>query len=381
MALRPRTRSRRRHGELPLRIFVTGGGTGGHLYPALAIARALVKAEPRIEPFFIGAQRGIERDVLPTTEFKHALLDLHPLYRSQPLNNWRTLRGMASAWSRISALARESRPAFVVGTGGYAAGATMMFAARRGIPLFIQEQNSFPGSTVRVFSRFAKQIFLGFPEGGDLLPGAARTRAVYTGNPIAPPPIPLPDRSTAKSSWKLTPSATVILVFGGSQGSAALNNAIEAWVERGLPDGVELIWATGKAHFDRYKHREASRVRVRPYLAPIADAYAASDLAITRSGAMTTAELAAWGIPPILIPLPTSAADHQTVNAKALSAAGAARWIAQSDLTVDQLDSMVRELLRDPSALATIAKAERERARPHAADDIAKRILSSVALK
>ena len=363
-----------------MRIFVTGGGTGGHLYPALAIARALVKAEPRIDPFFIGARRGIERDVLPTTEFKHELLDLHPLYRSQPWNNWRTMVGMASAWSRISSLSRASRPALVVGTGGYAAGATMMFAAQRGIPLFIQEQNSFPGSTVRVFSRFAKQIFLGFPEGGDLLPGVARSRAVYTGNPIAAPPSPLPEKSPARALWKLSDAAKVILVFGGSQGSAALNNAIDAWVDAGLPDGVELIWATGKAHFDRHKHREASRVRVRPYLAPIADAYAASDLAITRAGAMTTAELAAWGIPPILIPLPTSAADHQTVNAKALSAAGAARWIPQSELTTSRLDSTVRELLRDPSALASIAKAERERARPHAADDIARRILSSLHL-
>lgn len=363
-----------------MRIFVTGGGTGGHLYPALAIARALVKAEPRLEPFFIGARRGIERDVLPTTEFKHELLDLHPLYRSQPWNNWRTVRGMASAWGRISKLAREARPAFVVGTGGYAAGATMMFSAQRGIPLFIQEQNSFPGSTVRVFSRFATQVFLGFPEGGDLLPGGARSRAVYTGNPIAAPPSPLPEKGPAKASWKLTSSATVVLVFGGSQGSAALNTAIDAWVDRGLPDGVEMIWATGKGHYDKHKHREASGVRVRPYLAPIADAYAAADLAITRAGAMTTAELAAWGIPPILIPLPTAAADHQTVNAKALSAAGAARWIPQLELSTDRLDKTVGELLRDPSALANIAKAERERARPHAADDIAKLILSSVHL-
>ena len=361
-----------------MRVFVTGGGTGGHLYPALAIARALVKAEPRLEPLFIGARRGIERDVLPTTEFRHELLDLHPLYRSQPWNNWRTLRGMASAWSRISALSRESRPAFVIGTGGYAAGATMMFAAQRGIPLFIQEQNSFPGSTVRVFSRFAKQIFLGFPEGGDLLPAGARGRAVYTGNPIAPPPTPLPDKRAAKATWALSPTGTVILVFGGSQGSAALNSAIDAWVERGLPDGVEMIWATGKAHFDKHKQREGAHVRVRPYLAPIAEAYAASDLAITRAGAMTTAELAAWGIPPILIPLPTAAADHQTVNAKALSAAGAARWIPQSELTTDRLDSTVRELLRDPSALANIARVERERARPFASDDIAGRILSYV---
>ena len=363
-----------------MRIFVTGGGTGGHLYPALAIARALVKLEPRLEPMFIGARRGMERDVLPTTEFRHELLDLHPLYRSRPWENWRTARGLLSAWTRISALAREEAPRFVIGTGGYAAGATMMFAARRGIPLFIQEQNSFPGRTVRAFSRFAREIYLGFPEGGDLLPGAARGKAVYTGNPIAPPPSPLPDKRSARQQWELSSGGIVILVFGGSQGSAALNSVIDAWIARSLPDDVQMIWATGKANYTRHIRCESTRVRVRPYLSPIADAYAAADLAITRAGAMTTAELAAWQIPPILVPLPTAAADHQTVNAKALAAAGAARWIAQSDFTVDRLDALVRELILMPRALQAIANAERERARPDAADTIARRILSSVNL-
>lgn len=361
-----------------MRIFVTGGGTGGHLYPALAIARALVRLEPRIEPLFIGARRGIERDVLPTTEFPFELLDLHPLYRARPWQNWRTARGLLSAWSRIATLAREEPPRFVVGTGGYAAGATMMFASRRRIPLFIQEQNSFPGRTVRAFSRFAREIYLGFPEGGALLPAAARSRAVYTGNPIAPPPDPRPPRGAARASWGLASEATVVLVFGGSQGSAALNAVIDAWVARGLPADVQLIWATGKANFDKHARRESGGVRVRPYLAPIADAYAAADLAITRAGAMTTAELAAWEIPPILIPLPTAAADHQTVNARALSAAGAARWIPQRDLTVEHLDGLVRELVSTPGALASIAAAERERARPDAAENIARRILNAV---
>jgi UDP-N-acetylglucosamine--N-acetylmuramyl-(pentapeptide) pyrophosphoryl-undecaprenol N-acetylglucosamine transferase len=363
-----------------VRVFITGGGTGGHLYPALAIARALKKLEPRLDPVFIGARRGIERDVLPTTEFRHELLDLHPLYRSRPWQNWRTVRGLFTAWGRIAALSREEPPRFVVGTGGYAAGATMMFAARRGIPLFIQEQNSFPGRTVRAFSRYARAIFLGFPEGAELLPPRARSRAVFTGNPIAPPPSPLPDKRSARTSWDLGASSTVVLVFGGSQGSAALNAVIDAWVARGLPDGVEMIWATGKGHFEKHVMRESARVRVRPYLAPIADAYAASDLAITRAGAMTTAELAAWQIPPILIPLPTAAADHQTVNAKALAAAGAARWIRQSELTVDRLDATIRELLLMPRELEAIARVERERARPQAAYDIARRILSAVDL-
>ena len=363
-----------------MRIFVTGGGTGGHLYPALAIARALVGLEPALKPFFIGARRGIERDVLPGTEFPHALLDLHPLYRSRPWENWRTARGLMSAWRGIGKLAAESPPRFVVGTGGYAAGATMMFAARRRIPLFIQEQNSFPGRTVRLFSRFAREVYLGFPEGAQLLPAGARARSVYTGNPIAPPPEPRPSRAAARDAWGLSDTGTVVLVFGGSQGSAALNAVIDGWVARGLPNGVQLIWATGKANFDAHVNRESERVRVRPYLSPIAGAYAAADLAITRAGAMTTAELAAWGIPPLLVPLPTAAADHQTVNAKALAAAGAARWIPQSELTVDRLDAAVRELIESPGVLAALAAAGRERARPDAAEDIARRILNSVDL-
>jgi len=346
----------------------------------LAIARALVKLEPRLEPFFIGARRGIERDILPTTEFPHQLLDLHPLYRSRPWQNWRTVRGLVSAWQRIASLARESPPRLVVGTGGYAAGATMAFAARRHIPLFIQEQNSFPGRTVRTFSRNAREIYLGFPEAATLLPKRAQARAVYTGNPITPPPSPLPDKRAGRAAWEMLDGGVVILVFGGSQGSAGLNAVIDAWVTRGLPDGVQLIWATGKSHFERHASRESTRVRVRAYLSPIADAYAASDLAITRAGAMTTAELAAWEIPPILVPLPTAAADHQTTNAKALAAAGAARWIAQSELTVDRLDATVRELMLSPRALESMARAERERARPGAADAIARRILSAVDL-
>jgi UDP-N-acetylglucosamine--N-acetylmuramyl-(pentapeptide) pyrophosphoryl-undecaprenol N-acetylglucosamine transferase len=364
-----------------VRILVTGGGTGGHLYPALAIARALVGLEPRLDPLFIGARRGIERDVLPTTEFAHELLDLHPMYRDRPWENWRTVRGLVSAWRRIGKLVREAPPRFVVGTGGYAAGATMMFAARRRLPLFIQEQNSFPGRTVRMFSRYAREVYLGFPEGGALLPAAARSRAVFTGNPIAPPPEPLPPKGPARASWNFREQGTVVLVFGGSQGSAALNAVIDAWVAKGLPADVQVIWATGKSQFDKHSGRESERVRVRPYLAPISDAYAAADLAITRAGAMTTAELAAWRIPPILVPLPTSAADHQTVNAKALAAVGAARWVRQSDLTVDALDGLVRELITTPGELAAIAAAELERARPHAADDIARRILDAVDLK
>jgi UDP-N-acetylglucosamine--N-acetylmuramyl-(pentapeptide) pyrophosphoryl-undecaprenol N-acetylglucosamine transferase len=365
-----------------VRVIITGGGTGGHLYPALAIARALVKLNPSVQPYFVGAERGIERQILPTTEFQHTLLDLHPLYRPRPWNNWRTVAGMTSAWRRIGALVRENRPSIVIGTGGYAAGAMLGYAAAHGIPFVLQEQNSFPGKTVVFFSRFAREIYLGFPEAEHVLPARARPRCVDTGNPIAPPPSTRPSRQVARAKWGFpADGGRVILVFGGSQGSQALNAVVDDWVAAGLPNEAYLIWATGTAHFDRHRAKEGDRVRVQPYLSPIADAYAATDLAITRAGAMTIAELAAWRIPAILVPLPTAAADHQTANARALAASGAARWIPQRELTSTTLDGVIRELMLDPSAVDVLANGIGQRARADAADVIAQRILNIADLK
>jgi UDP-N-acetylglucosamine--N-acetylmuramyl-(pentapeptide) pyrophosphoryl-undecaprenol N-acetylglucosamine transferase len=166
----------------------------------------------------------------------------------------------------------------------------------------------------------------------------------------------------------------VLLVFGGSQGSAAINAVVDAWVGRGLPADIYVIWATGISHFRRYAGRSSARVVVREYLSPIADAYAACDLALTRAGAMTTAELCAWAIPSVVIPLPSAAADHQTANARSLAAAGAARWIREREATPERLDAEVVGLLHDDEALSRLAAGARARARPEAAHDIAVRI-------
>lgn len=361
-----------------MRLLFAGGGTGGHLYPALAIARAVVRLRPDAKPFFVGARRGIERDVLPKAEFPHQLLDLHPLYRSAPLSNWKTLRGSVGAWRAIGRLAAEERPRVVVGTGGYAAAIALAYAAAHRIPYVLQEQNSHPGLTVRVFSRWAREVYMGFPEAGPLLSPGRRTTLVDSGNPIEPPPPLRPSRGEARQKWSLPAEGKVLLIFGGSQGSRAMNEAVAKWLERGLPDGLSLIWATGKATHGDYASLESPRVRIAPYLAPIADAYAASDLALVRGGAMGTAELCAWGIPQIIVPLPTAAADHQTVNARALAAAGAGINLPQRELTVERLDKEVRDLLANPSRLDALARGAAARARPEAAENIARRIIDVI---
>ena len=335
------------------------------------------RLDKSVEPFFIGALRGIEKTVLPDAGFPFELLDLHPLYRSRPWENWKTLRGAVSAWRRLGSLAATHSPACVVGTGGYASGIALAYARLHGIPYVLQEQNSFPGLTTRFFSKGARQIHNGFPEAERHLTPGPRTGVFDSGNPIEPPPEPRPDRGAARARWNFPPSdGRVMLVYGGSQGSKAINDTVAAWIRRGIPEGLFVLWATGRGTFSDYEALEQPRVRIQAYLSPVADAYAATDFALSRGGAIATAELCAWGIPPIVVPLPTAAADHQTANARALAAAGAAEVIVQDSLSVETLDAAVRALLSDPTLLAARSKAVTSRARPHAAEEIARRILS-----
>ncbi len=360
-----------------MRVILAGGGTGGHLYPALAIARALVKLDPSVEPFFIGAHRGIERDVLPTTGFPYALLDLHPLYRRTPWNNWKTIVGAVRAWRRVARLVRESPPAVVVGTGGYASGVMMAYAVRHRIPLVQQVGDSFPGLTARRFSRWSREVYLTFPEAARFLSASAPGALVDTGAPIEPPSVPRPERSAARAEWGFPATGgRVLLVTGASQGSLAINRAVADWIDRGLPDDLYVIWITGKATHGQFARYNGGRVQVRAYLSPIAPAYAAADLAVARASAMTVSELAAWGVPPVLVPLPTAAADHQTTNALTLERAGAAIHLPQSQLTGATLEQAVRGLLDNPARFAALVEGAARRARPDAAATIARRILA-----
>jgi UDP-N-acetylglucosamine--N-acetylmuramyl-(pentapeptide) pyrophosphoryl-undecaprenol N-acetylglucosamine transferase len=359
-----------------MRIVFAGGGTGGHLYPGLAIARAVQRLRPDIQPFFVGARRGVERDVLPTTHFPHVLLDLHPLYRATFWNNWRTLVGMTTAWRGIRRVVSDERPALVVGTGGYAAGAMLAYAIVHGIPIAQQASDALPSLTTRLFSRWSREIYLAIPEAARHLRVRSPDALIDTGAPIEPPPQPRPERNVARRAWTLADATRVVLVYGGSQGSLAINRAVADWVKAGLPAGVGLIWATGKATFQEFASLASPSVKIQPYLSPIADAYAASDLAVTRAGMMTIAELCAWHIPSVLIPLPTAAADHQTKNAKTLATAGAAVQLSQSDLSGERLGRTIGDLLNDSPRLTALARSAASRARPHAAEEIARRIIA-----
>ena len=338
----------------------------------------MVAADSRVKPFFIGAERGIERNILPGTEFPYQLLDLHPLYRSKPWLNWRTVAGSAGSWRRISAIVAQLEPTALVATGGYAAGVALAVAVARRLPIVIQDQNSVPGLTVRWFAPRAAQLHLGFPEAAKLLRPGKHTQLFDSGNPITPPmpPNERPSRTEAAASWGFGPSnALTLLVFGGSQGAEGINRIVARWVTQISGESVRVIWATGSGNFSGYAPLERPGVRVVPYISRMADAYCATDFALSRAGASTTAELSAWGIPTILVPLPTAAADHQAQNARAIVAAGAAEMIDQRVLTPELLESTVARLAGDPNRLDDMREKTLIRARPHAAQDIAADIL------
>ncbi|MGQ0702523.1 MAG: undecaprenyldiphospho-muramoylpentapeptide beta-N-acetylglucosaminyltransferase [Gemmatimonadales bacterium] len=354
-------------------ILIAGGGTGGHLIPALVIGNAIRRKWPTWRVVLAGAQRGLEAALLPTKDFPYNLLSAEPIYRRQWWKNlkwpFQAIRVLGQA---DQVLARE-RPRLVIGTGGYASGPLVWLAARRGIPTAVLELNIHPGLTVRRLARIVREVWIGSPEIGPRFRPGRRTEVVETGTPINPPDPGL--RARAQDDFALDPATPTLLVLGGSQGALAINEAVSQWIASGGTAAIQVIWVTGRASYPRFRHlHRPPAVQVADFLDPIAPAYAVADLALTRVGMMTVAELCAWGIPAILVPLPTAAHDHQTTNARALERAGAAVWLPQKQLTAAHLADLLTQLLQSPDRLAAMRRAALNRARPNAAKTILERI-------
>jgi UDP-N-acetylglucosamine--N-acetylmuramyl-(pentapeptide) pyrophosphoryl-undecaprenol N-acetylglucosamine transferase len=355
-----------------LKILIAGGGTGGHLMPALALAR--VAAELGHDVVLVGAQRGIEAQILPRHQFRFHLLPMEPLYRRAWWRNVRWPVIAIRAWQATGRVLRDERPAIVIGTGGYAAGPVVWRAQRAGLPTVLQEQNAFPGLTTRWLARGARQVHLGFPEAHLRLSPGPHTQVFVFGNPITPPG--RMDAQAARAELGLSARDRTVFIVGGSQGARALNETVARALGRGLLQDVNLVWGTGTAHEARYAPLAVpGRVVVRGFFDPISTAYAAADLVIARAGAMTVAELCAWGKPSILVPLPTAAADHQTFNARALANAGAGVLLLESELAPDSFAKTVSSLAHDQVRLAELGRSAQKRGHPNAARTIMSKVL------
>lgn len=362
---------------MAIRALITGGGTGGHLYPALNIAAALRRAEPSCELMLVGAERGIESRILPETSYPHRLLPTQPLHRSQPWRNWRLLASAPRVLTGTAEAFRAAKPHVAIGTGGYASAPVLAYAIASRIPAVLQEQNAFPGLVTRLLAPHAAQLHLGYPEAVAHLKPGQRTRVEAHGNPVA-----VPDGSPLASrfSW---PSGRILLVTGGSQGARGLNEKLlmELASASRWPDGVTMVWVTGPAHEQAIAAAVrgtpwSDRIRVVPYIDSLGHQLRGVSLAISRAGAMSTSELASAGVPAILVPLPSSAEDHQRTNARALAGAGAALVFEEDSREAGRLWSAVVELMGSDARLHGMSEAMRSRGCPDAADRIAADILT-----
>jgi UDP-N-acetylglucosamine--N-acetylmuramyl-(pentapeptide) pyrophosphoryl-undecaprenol N-acetylglucosamine transferase len=369
--------SRVRSAERRRVVLIAGGGTGGHLMPALAIAETIRAMAPHLEPVLVGATRGVEARVLPTRDFRYHLLPAEPIYRR---TWWKNVRWPLIAGRLISAVARvyaEETPVVVLGTGGYASGPVVWLARGKGIPSAVQEQNAYPGLATRWLARRVNHIYLGLPEARRLLKPSPGTELFETGNPIVPPD---PARREAgRRRFGVDGSRPVVLITGGSQGALAINRSVAEWIRGGGAQKAVIIWVTGRGtHAEFTALHSPPDVHVVDFLDPMADAYAVSDLVLSRAGMITVAELCAWGLPSILVPLPTAAADHQTHNARAMEAAGASAVLLQADMVRDGVGGAIERLLANAEERQAMAATARARGRPEAARDIVSLLLTLV---
>jgi UDP-N-acetylglucosamine--N-acetylmuramyl-(pentapeptide) pyrophosphoryl-undecaprenol N-acetylglucosamine transferase len=361
------------------RILFAGGGTGGHLYPALALAKAFEQREGGAEVYFLGAERGVEARVLPERGVAHTLLPFEPIRRSKVWQNWKLIPAMTSVRSGIAKVFDEFRPDLVVGTGGYASGPVVAYGILKGIPTAVQEQNSYPGITTRWLASRVRQIHLAFPEALDHMKPGRQTEVFELGNPIVPPDHSI-DRTAARRRFGLG-DGPVVLVVGGSQGAKAVNNALlrdiamvaDSPAQR--PEGLQILWASGPSQHEHVAAEIARLgvsdwVRLEPYISEMPLALAASDIAVSRAGAMALAELCAWGIPSILVPFPHAAANHQYHNALALAVAGAGVMVEEKYLRPARLWEEIVAIANDPARREQLAAKAKERGHPNAAHEI-----------
>lgn len=364
-----------------MRMIFSGGGTGGHIYPALTLIDAVKSKLPDTEFLYVGTERGLESDIVPKAGMNFVALDLEGGFeRHFTLSNIKRAANAILSVKRAGDIVKEFQPDVVVGTGGYVCGPILLAASLMKIPTLIQEQNAVAGITNKILSKFVTKIAVGTEPA---LKNFPPNKTVYTGNPIRAEVLTA-KREDGLREFDFTAEKPVVLISGGSRGARSINLAmIDVLVN--ADDSAQYLHVTGKSEFESVtqKLRDAGfdfdanpNVKVVPYLYNMPQAMAMADLAIFRAGATGLAELTARGVPAILVPYPYAAENHQEFNAKALVRVGAAKMILNRDLTAEILSAQLNELLSKPDELQRMSAASLTLGRPQAADDIADLILS-----
>jgi len=355
----------------PYRIILSGGGSGGHIFPAIAIANELRMIDPTVDILFVGALGKMEMDKVPRAGYKIIGLPVSAFHRRLSVKNLAFPFRLLSSLLKASKVIRDFQPNLVIGTGGFASGPVLRVAARKRIPTMIQEQNSFPGVTNRLLSKKVRRICVAYPGMERYFP---TEKIVLTGNPVRMD-LKVPDGqlTVARSLFNIRSGLPVVLVFGGSQGARTLNQSLLSQIEKLAESPVEIIWQTGTSFLNTAKMAvesyNAQNIKVLEFIYEMNLAYALANLVVCRSGAITLSELAMLGKPSILVPLPSAAENHQAKNARAYVDAGAAVLVADTDAPNLLVDSMLT-LVNDQATLDSMSGNMIQFAKPNATREI-----------
>lgn len=354
-----------------LRIAFAGGGTAGHLYPAINLARIFEKRWT-CDSLFFGTRVGIEADRIPKLGYKLHLLNVRGFQRRFSMQNISFPFRLLISLMNSKKILKDFNPHLVIGTGGYVMGPVLKMALKMGITTIIQEQNSFPGVTTRMLASQVDAIFVAYEEAISHMDGAAHS--IKLGNPVLEPQNHR-DSELIIQEFGLDRDLKTILVFGGSQGAATINKAIRNILSiKKIPDGTQLLWQCGRLQYETYRDWLNSEIIKNVHLIPFIDdmwsAYQIAEFCICRAGAMSISELAIAGLPALLVPLKSAAGDHQYKNARVLEKQGCAKLIEDNGLLAHTLFSEMNEWVENPDQLISMKKNMKNVAQPDAGDQI-----------
>jgi UDP-N-acetylglucosamine--N-acetylmuramyl-(pentapeptide) pyrophosphoryl-undecaprenol N-acetylglucosamine transferase len=360
-----------------IKIIFAGGGTGGHVFPGLAMAQQAEKRLPQAEIIFVGTPRGLESDLVPRYGFKLEFISIIGLSRSLNLNLILFPFFLLKGLSQSNRLLQRIRPDLVVGTGGYVSWPVLFLAGLRRIPTLIQEQNSYPGITTRILARWVDEVCLAYPESVRYFWSKRNLKVL--GNPVREDVLKV-DRNSGFRSLGLDPDKKTLFIFGGSQGSKRINRAVlDSLKYLKKEENLQILWQTGRRDYQMVKDqaRENSIASVvLPFIQDMGKAYQASDLIISRAGALSLAEIISCRKPSILIPYPFAANDHQRKNAEHLKKKGASEMILDADLKGEKLAGLVLDLLSDEKKLDQMKSACEKLFQPRSAELLVDEMMS-----
>lgn len=374
------TKSEYNNPDRPLRVLVSGGGTGGHIFPAVSIANEVRRRHPDAEILFVGAEGRMEMQRVPAAGYDIKGLPVAGFDRRRLWRNFAVLGKLWRSLRMANGILRDFRPDIAVGVGGYASGPMLKAAQRHGIPTLLQEQNGYPGVTNKLLAKKADAICVAYDNMDRWFPA---DRIVMTGNPVrAAITAVTATPAEAKKALGFDPGRPLVLSVGGSLGARTVNEAISAAIPQIEKAGAQLLWQTGKLYADECSAKAQGHpdVHASAFIDDMAMAYRAADLVVSRAGAGTISELELVGAPVILIPSPNVAEDHQRKNALALVDKGAAVMIEDAEATA-KLGAELERLLADADARRSMSQSIKAMSRPNAASDIVDRLEQIVAYR